>query len=383
MFELLVVHSEDPSTTDAVEELIESARGRAHGAAVRGGVLFAGIDHDHARAVDAIVDAFPGIALIGCTTDGELSSEAGFCEDSLLLLLFLGDEISIRAGLGRGVGADPASAARDAVVAACAGLDGEPRLCLTTPESLTCDAAALITHLRGTLGDRVPVIGGTAGDHWRFRRSLQFCGREVVSDAVPVLLIAGDLLLSHGVASGWTPVGSASVATEVAGNVLHRIGEQTAIDFYQHFLGTHLVPSGEYPLAVFIEDGRHYLRAPVGHDLEKGSITFAGTIPAGARVQITAATRDAIIQATQLSVTRALDGYPGEQPAGALIVSCAARKQLLGTRTAEECALLKRSALGGLPFCGFYAYGELSPVRDGDVTHFHNETFVTLLLGTR
>jgi hypothetical protein len=196
------------------------------------------------------------------------------------------------------------------------------------------------------------------------------------------LLIAGALHLSHGVASGWVPIGAASVATEVDGNVVRRIGDHTALGFYQHLLGAHLVPSGEHPLAVILDDGRHYLRAPVGHDLAQGSITFAGTVPPGARVQITTATRDAIIQATERSVARAIDGYTGERPAGALIISCAARKQLLGTRTAEECALLRRSALGDLPFCGFYAYGELSPLSSGGVSHFHNETFVTLLLGT-
>lgn len=381
VIEFVVTHSEDPDTRAALDDLLAQARERAGGRPVRAGVLLAGIDHDHATALAAIMDAFPGLALIGCTTDGEISSAAGYCEDSLLLLLFVGDGFSAAAGLGRDADRDAAAAADAGLAAARAGLSEAPRLCLTTPESLTCDAVVLGDRLRAGLGADVPIIGGTAADSWRFKRCLQFCGREVVNSGVPVLLLAGDFKLACGVACGWNPIGNASVATEVQGNILARIGERTALDFYQHMLGPHRVPSGEYPLAVFVEGDDYYLRAPVGYDAERGTIVFAGSIPPGARVQITTATRDGIVAATGSAVETALAAYPGIRPVGAFVVSCAARKQLLGTRTAEEQALLRRSAPAGLPFAGFYAYGELSPKRAGEPTLFHNETFVTVILG--
>lgn len=377
--EIVVVHSEDPSTPEALEDLLGQARAQVGERPARAALLLAGIDHDHQAAVDAIVDAFPGIALIGCTTDGEMSSAGGFCEDSLVLTLFVG-EIEVAAGLGRNAGADPQGAAWAALGAARAGLRSPPRLCVTTPESLTCDAVVLLDRLRAGLGD-VPVIGGTAADSWRFKRCLQFCGREVVSDSVPVLLFAGSLKLSIGIASGWAPIGEPSVVEAVEGNIVARIGGATATDFYQQRLGPHHVPSGEYPLAVF--DGEtSYLRAPVTYDLAHGTITFAGSVPAGARVQLTSATRDDIVAATTRAVADATANYPGEHPTGALLVSCAARKQLLGTRVAEEQALV-RGAMGDLPFAGFYAYGEFGPLRAGDACYFHNETFVAVVLGDR
>ena len=384
MFDLVIVHSEDPDTDGAIEELLELVEERTGDVPVRGGVVFAGIEHEHSKLLNAICDAYEGIALIGCTTDGEFSSENGFCEDSIVLLLFVGDAISVGVGLGRGVSADTDAAARHAVEVARAGLQGEARLCLTTPEGLTCDVAALVRSLRALLGEALPVIGGTAGDQWRFVKCLQFCGREVVTDAVPVLLVAGDLIVSHGVASGWTPIGQPGRVTQVAGNVVSRIGEMTALEFYQHSLGPHVLPSGEYPLAVLIGEGHFYLRAPQPQefDLEAGHVVFAGTIPDGAMVQVTRAKRDDIIAAAKSAVDRAIAGYAGEHPRAALVVSCAARKQLLGTRISEEITLLRGSGIGELPFCGFYAYGEVSPLRAGEAPHFHNETFITLLLGT-
>jgi len=377
----VVVHSEDPTTSEAIAEMLAAAQAQVGGERVRGGLLLAGIDHDHGAALAAIVAAFPGIGLIGCTTDGEMSSVMGFCEGSLLLLLLLGEDFEVSVGLGRGVDQDPAAAAAAAVSAAKAGLSGPVRLCLTTPESLTCDAVALIEGLRAALGAEVPVLGGTAADGWRFRFTRQFCGGSAVSDGVPVLLLSGDFSMSFGLASGWAPIGRSMTVSRSSGNVVHQIGEATAIDFYQQMLGDHVLPSGEYPLAV-TADGGVYLRAPVGYDLKDGSITFAGSVPAGSLVQLTAAGRDEIVAASSAAIEGARAGLGVVRPAGALLISCAARKQLLGTRTGEEAAMLRDGALAGVPFVGFYAYGELSPLRAGEMTLFHNETFVTALLGS-
>lgn len=49
-----------------------------------------------------IQDAFPGIELIGGTTNGEISSILEFQQDSLTLMLFASDEVEICAGIGRG-----------------------------------------------------------------------------------------------------------------------------------------------------------------------------------------------------------------------------------------------------------------------------------------
>jgi hypothetical protein len=68
------------------------------------------------------------------------------------------------------------------------------------------------------------------------------------------------------------------------------------------------------------------------------------------------------------------------KPLAALVFSCAARNDLLGTRTKEEIDTLRQEVGDDLPFVGFYAYGEISPFRKGSPTRFHNETFITLLL---
>ncbi|HFE45594.1 MAG TPA: hypothetical protein ENJ18_08875, partial [Nannocystis exedens] len=64
MFDLVIVHSEDPDTDGAIEELLELVEERTGDAPVRGGVVFAGIEHEHSKLLNAICDAYEGIALI-------------------------------------------------------------------------------------------------------------------------------------------------------------------------------------------------------------------------------------------------------------------------------------------------------------------------------
>ena len=168
-------------------------------------------------------------------------------------------------------------------------------------------------------------------------------------------------------------------------NILYKVGDQTAVEFYQHYLGEKIEgPLGDYPLAIFEDDDSEdfYLRSSTGANREDGSISFAGDINSNTRVQITHTTRDRVIEASEKSISQSLQNYPGDQPEIALCFSCASRKQVLGTRTAEEIALLQKTR-PDLKIAGFYVYGEISPSRKQQPSRFHNTTFVSLLLGVR
>ncbi len=383
MLKAVVGHSLDPAASSAVEDLVEQCEEQLAGRAPGVAVLLSAIGVDHKTILEGIAKAYPGVPLIGCTTDGELSSQEGFNEGSTTLLLLLSDTLEFSVGLGRELSKGPQRAAAQAVERARASLSQEPRLCLIVPESLTASATQALDGLRDALGDDFPILGGLASDQWRFENTYQFFGAEVLQDTLPVLLIGGPARFSWGVASGWRPLGEQQEVTETAGNVVARIGERTALEYYQHYLGDHVLPSGESPLAVIEPNsGRHYLRAPLAYDQERGTITFAGDVPLGASVQLTSASRDEIIAASRESIDEAKRDYPGDEPSIAIVFSCAARKQLLGTRTREEERTLKRALDESLPLFGFYAYGEFAPLGRGNAAQFHNETIVTLLLGS-
>jgi len=386
VLEMAVGHSEDVDAEDAAREVLAQCRGTLGDRSPQAGLLFAAVDMEHAEMLEAIHEAYPDLALIGCTTDGEISSQGGFLEDSVTLVLFAAEPGQIAAGLGRDVAADPVRATSEAVAAARAGLGGDASFCITTPESLTTSGVTILEGLKAALGKAFPIFGGLAGDQWRIQQTYQFFGTEVLSDAVPLLLFGADVLFAHAVDSGWKPVGHQRIVSRVEGNVVFELDDEPVLDFYERYLGAqrYEMVSAEYPLAVFAEDGSgYYLRSAFQMDAESRSIAFFGDVPAGSTVQLTETTSDAIIEAARTATKRALDAYPGSEPRGILVFSCAARKAILGVNTERELTAVEAGLTEPLPVAGFYTYGEIAPLRAGGETHFHNATFSILVVGDR
>lgn len=386
MLKLAVGHSNDPDSQSAIAEVLTQVRAQFSGTPSTtgsiAGILFAAIDFEHEQILKRIDEAFPGIELIGGTTEGEMSSVLGFEQDSLTLMVFCSDTITMSAGIGKAVSQDAIAAANSAVHQAKSKHSDGIQLCLSLPESLTISNEIILESLEHALNGAVPIFGGlTAGQH-PSQQTYQFYKTEVCSNAVSILLFSGPIQFSHGVANGWQPMGKAGRVTRSTNNVVHEIDSQPALAFYHYYLGP-LPPTSEYPLALLdAKSDRCYMRAPSGlYDEATGSITFFGGVPEQSVVQITEASHDDILAASQKSVQQALASYPGTSPAAALFFSCVGRRQLLGSRTKEEHMLAQQHLGIELPSCGFYTNGEISPLQDKGLSHIHNETFVTLLLG--
>lgn len=382
----VVAHSEGFDAKNVLEELLQQCRDELGERIPQAGILYCTIDLEHDQLLRGIDDAWPGIALIGCTTDGEFSSRLGFREDSASLILLGSDTVEITAGLGRDVSKAIAVACAQAVAMASATITQSPTLCITLPESLTTSGQQVVESLRQNLGAKVPVLGATAGDAFRLTGTRQFCGREVCSDSVPVLLFSGPLVYSVAVASGWKPMGEPGLVTRSEMTLVHEIDGRPAIEFYRRRLGDQSVPGPENPLAILDEAGAFaYLRATADVNVrESGAINYLGDVREGAMVQVTVADRGAILEGCKQSISKAFAEYPhGKTPAAALLFSCAARKLLLGTRTGEEIGIVESVIGSQIPICGFYGYGEIGPLDTKDPeSKFHNETFISLILGT-
>ncbi|MGI9357643.1 MAG: FIST signal transduction protein [Rhizobiaceae bacterium] len=385
MLAIAVGHSEGVDEDGIVEEIIEQCAAQMDGLVPQAGMLFAAVDFEYATILEGILKRWPGTHIIGCTTDGEFSSELGFLDDSVALTLFASDTIKITTGVGRNVSANIGAATAEAIGQATIGITEAPRLCLTTPASLLTSSDQVVRQLKCDLGPEVVLLGALAGDQWRFDQTFQFHDREVLTDAVPIILFSGPVRFSKGVDSGWKPVGKIGTTTKVGSNVVYEIDGLPALRFYRDLLGDKAVPTGDRPLAILDGSGSvEYLRASIEqYDEEVGSVTFFGDVPEGAKVQITLASREEILDGTRNSVSTARDTYPvGHTPSAAIFFSCSGRKLLLGTKTGEEYKILRAELGLDIPVVGFYGYGEIGPsYKDQDICQFHNETFVTVLIG--
>ena len=305
---IAAAHSADPDTDQALMDLVAQGRDAFGGEAPSAALVFACYECDHGAIGPALRREWPSIDVVGCTTDGELSSRLGFQEDSITCLFFGGEGVQVRAGVGHSASKDLAAAAREAVSAATRPGDGPVKLCVLVPESLTISGAAAVDEIAALLPAETPLVGGTAADQWAFEQTRQLYGTDVLQDSVPVLLFRGDVKVAVGVASGWTPLGRKAVVTRVDGNRVHEIDGQAALGFFRGVLGHAFHPDPEHPVAVLGDDG-FYLRAPLAVEPDTGTIVFAGDIPQGAVIQISEVARDEMLDACQASIRSAAERW--------------------------------------------------------------------------
>ena len=385
MLKILVSHSCDPDSEYAIQEVLENCLQKLEGAKPNAGILLAARDYeDYQILLNGLDEVFPGLELIGGTTNSELSSQEGFQRDSLVLILFVSDTVEIRAGLGKNIKEAPREAAIEAATQAKEKLTKPLKLCLTLPDGLNINGTTATSALEEILSSSVPVVGGTTSEHFEFEATYQFFKTQVLTNALPILVFAGDLKISVGVNSGWQPFGTKGVVTKSDENVVHEIDNQPARLFYSRYFGDLTLEPNETGLAVFDSSEEHfYVRAlQHKHDIQETSLSFMGCVPEGAIVQITEAERSNILVGSEDSVKNALATYPGEKPEVLLCFSCAGRRVLLGKEAHREYETIRSVCTDSLPIAGFYSYGEIAPLNLSRKSQFHNFTLISLFLGT-
>jgi len=385
MFVSAVGHSEDPDAQGAMEEIREQCEKALLGHKPKAGILYAAIDFEHGELLTIIEEYWPGLELIGCTTDGESSSELGFSQDSIVLVLFASDAIDITTGIGESLSEDTQTACHKAVEMASAKSQKKHALCVALPDGLSSSGQVVVNSLVAELGKSIPLIGGTAGDQFQLKKTFQFFGQRVLSDAVAVMLFSGPLDFSFSLGRGCSLVGNESTVTKSDGALLLEIDNIPAVDYYKNLFGEQTTNATELPLAVLAEDGEiDYLRTPAADfDPETGAVTMFADIKEGSKVRPSTMTRDSLLSdCNQAGKTVAAEYPSGQHPSVALVFSCAGRKVWLGTRTKEEQTTLANNLDPTIPSAGFYTYGEICPsipIEDG--AKFHNHSFVVALLG--
>lgn len=383
-FKTIVLHSEDIDTDRALDEILPKAHELLMGEKPMAGIVYMGIDHQHIVIADRISRQWSEMALVGCTTDGEFSSELGYREDSIVLTLILSDSCQAFAGYISNQASTVDDENHRLYRAAEAHFGGKPKLAILFSEALKINGEMVLDSLMKVTQGQLPVVGGIAADSVRNEETVQLCGNHASPHISPILFLAGDFDYSWGIESGWEPFGDEGLITRARSNQLFEINGKPALDFYYVTLGDGMKPTNEMPIAVYDENGFfRFLRTSLQNcDLKTGAITYLGNIPETGRVRIAMVSRDGIIQGALSSVRQALSSFPdGKKPALLLAFSCSARRALLGTRTSEEYEEVEKLLDKTTAISGFFTYGEICPNSVRSSCEFHNETYVAVLLG--
>ncbi|MCW8884347.1 MAG: FIST C-terminal domain-containing protein [Motiliproteus sp.] len=379
-----VCHSTDVDPYIAVDQLLVSSHEHLGSRIPQAAILFAGVEVDLHTVSNGLFTQWPDLQLIGCSTDGEFSSVEGFTQNSLVLVLFASDCIDMVAGYVDNRQPDLGSECRSKVAAARQLSSQQASLCILLSDVLEGNGESVVSNFTEAFNNQVPVIGGMAGDNWQFSRTFQLCNTDVYEHGSVFLLFAGPLQFSYGVDCGWEAVGEMGTITRSQDNVLYEIDHQPALNFYRDALGKEGLPNVKLPLAVYdSHQNFRFMRTSFSRfDSGTGAVTYSGNMPENNNVRITVVNSDSIISGTENSAQKATQNFPVSCPVSlALCFSCGARRAMLGKRTSEEFRCVERTVGEDIPIAGFYTYGEFCPPDPWAETEFHNETFVTLLIG--
>jgi hypothetical protein len=258
-------------------------------------------------------------------------------------------------------------------------------------DGLNVNGSELVAGIAKTVGERVSITGGLAGDGSEFRETL------VGADCVPrkhmvaaIGFYGPAIRIGHGSAGGWDEFGPRRQITRSIGNVLFELDREPALDLYERYLGDEDakgLPGSAllFPLRIFDSQRPDHdiVRTILGVDREARSMTFAGDVPEGWTAQLMRGNFDRLAAGAANAARQAVDGagvtnQDGDQVA--ILVSCIGRRLLMGQHTLDELEAAGAEIGSHVPRLGFYSYGEISPHRVSGVCQLHNQTMTITTL---
>ena len=375
--------SDDLDPLSGVRKVVADCKEQLGTRRAAAGLFFTScLETDYGEMLAEIHKAFPAIQLIGCTTDGEITPGRGFTEDSSALLLLISDDIVFATAVAENISTDPELMITEAYNQAVNSLDAQPTAAFLLPDGLTTMDISLDAVLQSVMGESLPIFGGLAGDGFELKKTYQFLGKRVFTDAMPILLLGGELEIAVDIARGPVPYGDFYEVNELDGNTIYSIDGVKTLEFYEKFLGDFLDDReiSFFPLAVYNDEDEHFaLRDPIDVDRSDGSITFLGRLKPPCRVRLTQVSREETLKSAARGTEQILNSFDGRNPELVLLFCCTARRHVLGSRTDEEFKVLRQDDRK-VPFFGFYCYGEIGPFSIGESVHFHSDTCVFVAL---
>jgi len=344
-----VGHSTD---RDAGPAGTAAARGALRGPDPRLLVVFPSFGYDLAALLAGVAAQAPGVPVIGCSTAGGIGPGPA---------------------LGTGVVAVGFGGAFDVRTGHATGLRDDPR---GTGERV---ATALLPLPR--TGNRVALMltDALAGDQ-----------QEMIRGAYGVVAasLGSDGPVAIAVRHGWRRYSDAMVVTGSAGNEVHTLDDQPALDVYLQRL--HAPPGIDRDPAAFFDfsltrplavcrRGDDAVRHVLGADPRTRTLRCAGGVPKGASAWLMSGDAQSTLDAADGACEEAIGALDGVPLQALLVFDCAGRRAVLGDDgvVAERAVMGKR--VGDAALAGFYTYGEIARTRG--VNGFHNQTIVAVAFG--
>lgn len=383
---------------DSFSEAVNAAKDALRGA---GGlahlyIVFSSSKYDPVKTLEGVKFIAGNATVIGCTTAGEITTDGPAKRNSIAVMAINAPEMLFTLGVGEDIKSSPRLAGRAVAQEVLSKTTEALKAFIMIPDVLAGNGADTVRGVLDVLGEHMLVVGGAAGDDFKFEKTYQFANERVLSGAVVGLGVSGNFKLGIGVKHGWLPIGIPRKVTRSEGSVLHELDHKPAISIYDDYFGekaeelrtgTLAQLAITYPLGMKVLGSEEMLIRDALSVNKEGSITCAAEIPEGADIQLMIGSREDAVRVAKEAAVKAVEGLDGGKPKAVIIFNCIARNKLFGERSGEEISAIQEAIGKEVPLIGFYTYGEQAPLG-GEVKNiercnpaFHNETVVICVIG--
>ncbi len=311
----------------------------------------------------------PQASIIGSTTSGEISNE-GALTDSTVVSFSIFRDTKIKTSIEE---YDTSSFTTGEKIITNFKDNEHLKLIISFTDGLHMNGEEFLEGIYSK-NPKITVAGGMAGDYSRFEESFVFNEKKITSNgAVAAALYNKELNIFTEYNFNWESIGKKHIVTKSDKNRVYSIGDMTALEFYQYYLGENIekfLPSIgiEFPLVIKKDDHNIARAAIKKHD--DGSLSFAGNVPQGSVVQFGHGDVQMIINKSLENVKSILN-HPIES---IFIYSCMARRALLKDDINLEILPLREIS----SISGFFTNGEFFQNRYG--SSFLNQTMTILAI---
>lgn len=323
---------------------------------------------------------FPKAHIVGCSTGGQIHNDEVDDEIAAVALRF--DRTRLRLACVPVPGPEHSRACGEAIGRTLAADDLAGIFLLS--DGLKVNGSTLVAGINGVVGAKVPLTGGLAGDSASFEQTLVGADCPPASGNIAAIGFYGSAIrIGHGSAGGWDEFGPRRTITRSAGNVLHELDGEHALDLYERYLGeedARGLPGTALLFPLLIRDpdrpDQDVVRTVLAIDREARSMTFAGDVPEGWVAQLMRGNFDRLAAGAAVAARQARTGL-GEDRDGhglAVLVSCIGRRLLMDQRVMDEVEAAGAELGAKIPRVGFYSYGEISPHGAAGICQLHNQT---------
>ena len=329
------------------------------------------------KAICELLDA-AGIAIFGCTTNGEFIDEVTEKGSAAILLLDMNKanfQIYIQeyiAGNYREVATGIAQKAMDKfpTPAFLVGLSHQ-----------AVDGEEVLRGFEDVVGTAVNLFGGCAGDDYSFSEQFVFTNGKDSNRAILCIALDEAKLHVKGIATcGWKAIGTEKTVTKSEGNHVYTVDNLPVLDITAKYGGIQNVSpdnqdllleiAANLPLQLQREKGDPVMRPGLLIDWNDHSFYTSGTVPQGSKVKFSVQPDLDVMEKVVKGVEN-LKATEMPEADALLIFSCAGRVLSFGPMMNMELEGLKQ--VWNVPMAGMFSNGELGRATGGNL-EMHNLT---------